>query len=174
LRYIWATIEEITLDEMPAQVLLLRHAEKPEDANNPGLSPMGQIRAAALAIYLPAFFGRPSHLVATQRSDKSDRPAQTLKPLSDALRIPIDTRFENSHFKELAREVLSDPRYQGARIVLCWHHGEIPDLAKALNVPDVPDNWGDNVFDRIWQIDYNLNQAKLTKVHQRLLFGDAD
>lgn len=159
---------------MPAQILLLRHAEKPDDAANPGLSHTGQIRAAALAVYLPTMFGRPTHLMATQRSDRSDRPAQTLKPLSDLLRIPLDTRFENDHFKDLAREVLSDPRYQGARIAICWHHGEIPDFARALNVADAPEKWGDDVFDRIWQIDYDSDRAKLTKIHQKLLFGDAD
>jgi broad specificity phosphatase PhoE len=159
---------------MPTQILLFRHAEKPHDENNPELSPTGQIRAAALAVYLPTVFGRPSHLIASRHSDKSDRPAQTLKPLSDVLRMPVDTRFENSQFKDLARELLTGPQYQGARIALCWHHGEIPDLAKALNVDDVPDKWGDDVFDRIWQIDFNLNHPKLTKVHQKLLFGDAD
>jgi broad specificity phosphatase PhoE len=159
---------------MPAQVLLFRHAEKPNDETNPGLSPRGQIRAAALAVYLPSVFGHPSHLIASRRSDKSDRPAQTLKPLSDVLRMPIDTRFENSDFKNLARELLTDPRYQGAQIAICWHHGEIPGLAQALNVPDAPDKWGDDIFDRIWQIGFNGDHAKLTKVHQKLLFGDAD
>ena len=159
---------------MPAQVLLFRHAEKPDAASDLGLSPIGQIRAAALAVYLPAVFGRPSHLVAAQHSKDSDRPEQTLKPLSAALGLPIDTRFEHSQFKELAHELLGNPRYQGARIALCWHHGEIPDLARALNVPDAPDHWDEAVFDHIWQIDYGLDHAKLTKVHQKLLFGDAD
>src|SRR6267378_5873829 len=101
---------------MPAQILLFRHGEKPDDEANPGLSPIGQIRAAALAVYLPMVFGSPSHLIASRRSDKSDRPAQTLNPLSDVLRMPVDTRFENSQFKDLARELLTDPRYQGTRI----------------------------------------------------------
>jgi hypothetical protein len=159
---------------MPAQVLLFRHAEKPDAADDLGLSPKGQIRAAALAVYLPAVFGRPSHLVAAQQSKDSNRPALTLKLLSDSLRIPVDTRFEHEQFNDLARELLGDPRYQGARIALCWHHGEIPDLARALQAPDAPDHWDDDVFDHIWQIDYGLDHPKLTKVHQKLLFGDSD
>jgi broad specificity phosphatase PhoE len=159
---------------MPAQLLLLRHAEKPEAENDVGLSPKGQIRAAALAVYLPLVFGRPTHLIAAQRTKESDRPAQTLKPLSEALGLPIDTRFQNEHFKDLARELLENPAYQGALIVVCWHHGEIPDLARALNVKDVPDHWDGDDFDRIWQIDYGLEHAKLNKVHQKLLFGDSD
>jgi len=159
---------------MPAQILLLRHAEKPDSASDLGLSPKGQIRAAALAVYLPAVFGRPSHLVATQRSKDSDRPRLTLQPLSDALRIPIDTRFQDDQYKDLAHELLTDPRYQDARIALCWHHGEIPDLARALQAPDAPDHWDPDAFDRIWQIDYGLDHPKLTKVHQKLLYGDSD
>jgi hypothetical protein len=122
---------------MPAQVLLFRHAEKPDAASDMGLSPRGQIRAAALAVYLPAVFGRPSHLVA-------------------------------------AHELLGNPRYQGARIALCWHHGEIADLARALQAADAPDHWDPDVFDHIWQIDYGLDHPKLTKVHQKLLYGDSD
>jgi hypothetical protein len=167
-------LAKTTLKNMPAQILLLRHAEKPESAADLGLSPRGQIRAAALAVYLPAVFGRPSHLVAASQSKDSNRPALTLKPLSDALRLPVDTRFAHDQFKELAHELLGDPHYQGARIVLCWHHGEIPDLARALQVPDAPDHWDPDVFDRIWQVDYGLEQPKLTKVHQKLLFGDGE
>ena len=159
---------------MPAQVLLFRHAEKPDVASDVGLSPRGQIRAAALAVYLPAVFGRPSHLIAAHQSKDSDRPEQTVKPLSAALGMPIDTRFAHDQFKDLSQELLTDPRYQGARIALCWHHGDIPGFAKALNVPDAPDHWDDDVFDRIWQIDYGLDHARLTKVHQKLLYGDTD
>ena len=157
---------------MPAQILLLRHAEKPDAAGDPGLSQKGQIRAAALALYLPLAFGRPDHLVATRASNESDRPARTLKPLSQALGIALETSFSNDQYKDLARELLTDPRYQRARIVLCWHHGEIPDLAKALGVQDGPDHWGDGVFDHIWQIDYAGKNPKLTRIHQSLLFGD--
>jgi len=159
---------------MPAQILLFRHAEKPDATSDLGLSPRGQIRAAALAVYLPAVFGRPSHLVAAQQSKDSDRPALTLKPLSDKLGLPVDTRFQHDQFKDLARELLGDPRYQGARIALCWHHGEIPDLARALQAPDAPDHWDGDVFDHLWQIDYGLDLPKLTKVHEKLLYGDSD
>jgi hypothetical protein len=43
-----------------------------------------------------------------------------------------------------------------------------------LNVLDAPDHWDEDVFDRIWQIDYGLDYARLTKVHQKLLYGDTD
>lgn len=163
-----------TINEMPAQILLFRHGEKPDAASDMGLSPRGQIRAAALAVYLPAVFGRPSYLVAAQQSKDSHRPEDTLKPLSTALGLPIDTRFEHQQVKELGRELLTNPRYQGARIALCWHHGDIPDLARALNVSDAPDHWDDDVFDRIWQIDCGLDHPTLTRVHQKLLYGDSD
>jgi hypothetical protein len=159
---------------MPAQILLFRHAEKPESADDWTLSLKGQIRAAALAMYLPDVFGRPSHLVAAKRSKDSDRPRLTLQPLSDALHLPIDLRFEHDQFKDLAHELLTDPRYHGARIALCWHHGEIPALARELQARDAPDDWHDDTFDRIWQIDYGVDQPKLTKVHQKLLYRDGD
>ena len=43
----------------PARLLILRHAEKTGDKNDPYLSQPGQARADRLATYIPQTFGRP-------------------------------------------------------------------------------------------------------------------
>ena len=159
---------------MPTRIVLLRHAEKPDDDTCPDLSLKGQVRAAALAVYLPNRFGKPSKLIAAKRSQESNRPALTLKPLSDALGLAIDTRYENTEFKSLAHELAVDPKYRDARIMICWHHGSIPQLAHVLGVHDVPDHWEDDVFDRIWLIEGFPSAPTLTRIHQKLLYGDND
>src|SRR3977135_4277449 len=43
----------------PSRILLMRHAEKPDDPGDPDLTEAGRARAAALARYIPATFGKP-------------------------------------------------------------------------------------------------------------------
>ena len=159
---------------MPAELLLLRHAEKPDDNARSDLSFKGCIRAAALAVYLPGRFWTPSHLFATKQSRESNRPALTLQPLSQSLELAVDSRFEDAEYKALAQELAGAPQYENARIVICWHHGMIPQLAKALGVRDAPDQWDDDAFDRIWHIEGFPAAVSMNRLHQKLLFGDRD
>jgi len=157
---------------MPSLILLLRHAEKPNDDRSTELSLRGKIRAAALAVLLPARFGAPTHLIATKPTSESNRPALTLWPLGQALGLAIDTRFENKEYPQLVRAIAGDPKYQDGTIIICWHHGTIPELARELGASDVPDHWGDDVFDRIWILEGVPGPASLKKIRQELLFGD--
>ncbi len=159
---------------MPSEILLLRHAEKPDDKDDRGLSFQGRVRAAALSVNVPATFGPPKHLFAAKASKESNRPVLTVEPLAAALRCEIDTRFEHDAYEQLAHELLNQPKYETGRILICWHHGDLPELAKALGVPHAPDHWGDEVFDHIWQIDFTGQSPTLSKIHQKLLYGDQD
>jgi hypothetical protein len=57
-------------------------------------------------------------------------------------------------------------------VLICWHHGKIPDLAKALGVFNPP-KWDGKVFDRVWQITYTKGKASLADLPQMLLYGDS-
>jgi broad specificity phosphatase PhoE len=167
----------------PAQILIIRHGEKP---GNPGvdskddginLSTKGYERAAALAFHIPAAFGKIDHLFATQPSTHSARPVETITPLAAALNLEINSHFKDDHFKEIAAHILGNPKYSDERILICWHHGKIPQLAAALlRVANPPspwqDKWSDKVFDRVWIIDYATDSAVLKVVPQKLLYGD--
>src|SRR5665213_3932729 len=85
-----------------AVVLIIRHAEKPESGYE--LSPAGHERAAAYVKYFKNFTidGKPLHLdrlIAAADSMGSHRPRLTLEPLSQALGLPIDTRFKDKDFQ---------------------------------------------------------------------------
>ena len=56
---------------LPAKVLVMRHAEKLADPDDPNLSVPGQARAAALVAWYPATFGRPDFIFATAISKHS-------------------------------------------------------------------------------------------------------
>lgn len=140
----------------PRKILIMRHAEKPDVHGNPHLSPEGQERAARLVTYIPETFGIPDFLFATQESPDSNRPFETLEPLSDQIGITIDQTFSDDQHKALAKELLRDPRYNGALVLVCWHHEKIPKLAVQLGAApsEVPDPWDDGVYDLVLVLDY--------------------
>jgi hypothetical protein len=72
----------------PQQIVILRHAEKPDHRGDKALSTKGFTRAAAIAVYLPAAFGVPDFIVATMESVDSNRPVLTVTPLAQRLGIP--------------------------------------------------------------------------------------
>ena len=164
----------------PARILLIRHAEKPDDPKLEGLSESGKQRAAALPKLFEKAndrvdpFPKPDYLFATKDSKHSRRPRETLAPLAKALKRKVNDRFSNEEFKKLARELFRDPKYAGKTVLICWHHGTMPELAAALKATGAPDHWKDKVFDRVWQIEYGRDgKATFRDRPQRLLEGDA-
>jgi phosphohistidine phosphatase SixA len=158
----------------PHIVMIIRHAEKPEGEKDPNLSPQGFERAKALATVIPDHFPRPDFLIATKKSKSSARPIETITPLSKALRETIESNFKDEQYAELAHLVLTDPKYGGKVVLIAWHHGKIPQLAKALGVKDAPDKWNSQVFDRVWEITYENGVANWQDLPQKALSGDSD
>ena len=162
----------------PATVMLIRHAEKLTDGE-PDLSQAGFARAKAL----PELFGgagggpphnlpRPDVLFATQQSAHSNRPVETITPLSAALGLPISHEVDEKDFATLAKELLSG-KYAGKVVLACWHHGSIPALARALGAMPPYDPWPETQFDRVWRIDYIGGKAVLKDLPQELMPGDS-
>jgi len=81
-----------------AVILIIRHGEKP--ASGYELSPEGKERAQAYVNYFKNFTvdSKPLHLdylFAGADAPNSHRPRLTIEPLSKALGLSIDTRFQN-------------------------------------------------------------------------------
>jgi phosphohistidine phosphatase SixA len=166
-----------TQPQGPRIVMIIRHAEKPDETGaikDPDLNKKGFERADALAKVIPDHFPKPDFLIATKKSKGSDRPVETITPLSKALHEEIESTFKDDEYAELAKSVLTDPKYSGKTVMIAWHHGKIPELAKALGVSDVPDKWDPNVFDRVWEITYENDKASMKDLPQKALPGDSD
>jgi broad specificity phosphatase PhoE len=164
----------------PRQVLLIRHAEKPANDADFHLSAAGKKRADALPELFRKSDGRPDPLpkpdfiFAATNSRHSHRPVETVTPLARSLKLPVDTRFENDDEVRLAKELLTNPRYEGKTVLVCWHHGHLPELARKLGVAKVPEKWKDGVFDQVWVITFDeKGKASLAGQAQKLLAGDA-
>jgi len=163
----------------PAQVIIIRHAEKPDDGNE--LNQRGRERAAALVAY---FQGRPEVLQfktsaaiyaqAPKNSGSSIRPLQTVKPLAAALKLQVVQRFMHDDYRDMVKEILKREDLKDRMVLICWEHKVIPDIAQALGATDAPGKWHGDVFDRTWVITFGRNSdVALSNLPQTLLFGDS-
>lgn len=171
------------MSRAPVKILIIRHGEKPGDPakdspdDGPDLSPRGFERAAVLAVYVPHKFGRPDFLFATHESKHSNRPVETITPLAQALGIKPNPKHHNKDFQKVADDILRNAKYAGKLVLICWHHSNIPKLAKALGGSAPQDPWPDSVFDRVWSLELtdtiSRSKIRVQDIPQMLLFGDS-
>jgi broad specificity phosphatase PhoE len=163
-------------------ILVIRHAEKPETGNT--LTPAGEERARAYARYFQNFaLGsetfKADALFAAADSENSRRPRLTIEPLARALGLRIDTRFRDKDPKALASELRS--KAYGGHLLVCWHHGEIPELLQALGADPAlllpGGKWPAETFDWVIALRYDqdgrLLPGEVKCIHEHLMPGDA-
>jgi hypothetical protein len=162
-------------------IVIIRHAEKPADGD--GLAPAGEARAHAYVDYFKNFTldSKPIHfdyLFAAKDSHESKRPKLTIKPLSKALGLGINTDFKEQDYASLAEELRSGP-YSNKNILVCWHHGKIPELLASLGADPqklLPPKgkWPEDVFGWFVRLEYDQNGNLNVKVQDEdLMPGDA-
>jgi hypothetical protein len=148
----------------PAQVVIIRHGEKPDSGNE--LNERGFARARALVDYFQhdpaaARFGPPAAIYAMSPKDESGslRPIETVTPLAEALGLTIRTDYLKDQLPQLVADVLADPRYNGKTVLICWEHKVIPELARDFGWEGAPAKWSGAVFDRAWIIGFSGSRA---------------
>ena len=143
-----------------AVILVIRHAEKP--AKRDGLAPAGKARAKAYVNYFKNYMVdgqalKLDHLFAAADSKQSHRARLTLEPTSKKLGLAIDCQFADEQFQKLADEIRT--KLHGKNILICWHHGEIPQLVQALGADSAQlfrkGKWPDAVYDWVIELRYN-------------------
>jgi len=169
-------------------ILMVRHAEKPESGT--GLAVPGQERAQAYVIYFQNYLLNGSLLkinsiFATADSPRSMRPRLTVQPFTEAMGLPIHDQVQEQDFQKVADEILQNSQYNNSSILICWHHGQILDLAAALGVdarqlppdshwPSQP--WPEDVFGWLLHLCYDatgaLIPAQTLCINQQLMFDD--
>lgn len=171
----------LTACGQPAQVILLRHAEKPASAEAVDLSPRGRERAQALVSLLGRHALLTSNapiaaLYATRvtRDNHSHRTGETLEPLAKDLDLPILKPFGSGDHKGMAAKVMENPAYRGKTVIICWTHHDLPQLAAAFGVKPLPPAWKESVYDRLWRITFSPSQTQLVSLPQHLRAGDSN
>lgn len=161
---------------LPAQVVILRHAEKPEEGDH--LSPKGYARAQALVGFwrthpVVAQFGDPVAFYASYSPNKSVRSIETLSPSAVFYRRPLFSHFQKDQTFELAQEILNRPEFHGRTVVVAWQHTNIIPMLRALGVQNAPPIWPDSIFNQVAVVRYALGPpARFGMYPQCVLPGD--
>lgn len=169
---------------MPAQVMIIRHAEKFEDFQKIHLSPRGLTRANALTQFFQTDprvlkHGVPAAIIAQQPSKhkKSVRCEETVEPLAQALGQKVIDGFAYGMVHELAEYLRMCQEWNFKSVLVCCEHIDIAPLAKALGVSHLGQiYWPHETYDRVWLIDFSPIDGKVISfqdIPQCLLFGDS-
>jgi broad specificity phosphatase PhoE len=138
-------------------VILVRHAEKKIEPNNPDpdLAPEGEARAQEIARMFSV-----TNINAIYATNLK-RTQQTVKPLSYRTGVPI-TILNASQTDELIKQLQTDRR--GQTVFVAGHNNTVPAVVSALsgeNFPTIPESEYDNLF--IVTV-YRFGKAKVVKI----------
>ena len=163
-------------------ILIIRHAENPP--NGHGLSPRGEERAKAYINYFENFTvdskrEEPNAVVVAADSKHSHRPRLTVQPFAKAANLTIDSRFANKQPADLAAALRAN--YQEKVILICWHHGQIPAVLRALGADPAMllpgGKWPRDVYDWVIMVSFDENghliPGTTKRISEHLLQGDS-
>ncbi|CAN5125795.1 hypothetical protein BH11PSE14_BH11PSE14_01010 [soil metagenome] len=175
---------------MTRKIMVIRHAEKPDDAgrergldehgseDSRGLTVCGWQRAGALVRYFAPLQGRsyhplldkPSAVFAVKANASSQRPLLTAQPLARELGLSIDARFASDEVAPLLAAVaLVD-----GPVLLSWRHSNMVDIARQLCPEQQPaPEWRVGCFDQTWVFAEDAGRWTMTRIAQQLLPGDS-
>jgi hypothetical protein len=160
-------------------VLIVRHAEKPDDGS--GLAPLGEKRAAAYAGYFQNLTVdgrnlRPQTLIATEDSKESMRPGLTLKPTAAALNLPLDQRFKDKDYADVVQALKSEAH--GQVVLIAWHHGKLDKMLAAFGADPkslLPDGkWPEDVYDWLFILPFDAQGQLISAQVKRVTETDLD
>ena len=157
-----------------ATILIIRHAEKPEEGN--GLTPAGEARAKAYVGYFSNLKWqseslKPDEIFSAADSKNSQRPRLTVEPLASALNLKVNTAYKDKDFAALVNALQTG--HDGKKILVCWHHGQIVDLLKAFGADPavlLPEgHWPGSQYD--WLIELRYDAAGKLEEARRVVEG---
>ena len=113
-------------------IILVRHAEKADTpANDPQLSPKGEMRATSL---ITALNRTPlSQLIATQYL----RTQQTLAPIAEARHLPVTIVEAAKPIEEHIQQIVEQVHAVQGNTLIVGHSNTVPLIIKALGGPEI-------------------------------------
>lgn len=159
----------------PERIVLMRHAEKPDDPGDPHLSPAGKKRAQKISQWLETNYYSATNrdnlvLFAAEptRRGRSLRCEETLTPFSKLSGLPINTPCAAADYATLAHRLQTDASLRGKTVVICWVHEYMPEFAAALGVRPRPDKWKGEDYDSAYLIQFRDGKAVLEKIREHI------
>jgi broad specificity phosphatase PhoE len=173
----------------PSNIMLIRHAEKPEKDvegvgsqghhNGRDLVVRGWQRAGALARFFSPIdracareaIEPPRRIFAASGAKgRSKRSHETATPLADLLGIEIDDGYTTGDEALLAEAIDSGE----SAVLVVWEHKAIATIIEHLTRGTVTaPEWPDDRFDMVLVLERTGGDWRLTQVPQLLLAGDS-
>lgn len=164
-------------------VMIIRHGEKPSDANDHTLAPKGVLRAAALPPIFTtprADLFRPSYIFASKGTTTSMRMLQTATPTANKLALSVDTTFDSESAITQTAQRLADVALSGKVVLAVLEHSAIAAVASALVKTlggkwnaKTPSSWSDSDFSSIWKfVGDGKGSWTFSKTDEGVLEGD--
>jgi hypothetical protein len=102
------------------------------------------------------------------------RAIETVQGLAEALKLKVLTPWKRDEYKELVKEILQNPRYDGKTVLICWEHTVLVEMAREFRPENPPADYPGKRYDRTWIITFHKS-GKITfkDLPQRLMFGDS-
>jgi hypothetical protein len=163
----------------PAEIIFLRHAEKPPSGSE--LNAQGWKRAQALAGLFTQDVraqehGRPVAIYSggPVKPGGSIRSIQTMIATGQALQLPVDSHIDRDNIAGLVQALLDSPAYEGKTVLVCWEHKKIPKILEALGWAGAPKKWNEAVYDRLWILNFEHGRpVRFRDLPEKLLPGDS-
>jgi 2,3-bisphosphoglycerate-dependent phosphoglycerate mutase len=157
----------ITFRRPITTIILVRHAEKIIDPNNPDvdLSAAGQARAQEIA----RMFGDAgiNAIYATQYK----RTQETVKPLSDKTGVPV-TIVNSKGTTDLLAQIRA--QHSGQTIFIAGHNNTVPEIIAALGGPQYP-IIPETEYDNLYVVTvYRTGKAKVVKMKYGVQVSDVE
>lgn len=147
----------------PAQIVIVRHGEKPAD-DSIFLSQQGCLRAYSLPKFflnnpMVNQFGTPVAVFAMAAKDdtsgdpdSSVRPIETIAPTAQVLGLKVEDPAKRLEFSKIVSAVMNNSAYDGKTVLLAWEHKAIPKLVGAFgfNVGHGNGSWPGDIYDQAW------------------------
>ena len=97
--------------------------------------------------------------------------------------MKINQKHKDKDYQKVATDILTNSKYDGSSILICWHHGEILKLAAALGAKGLPPSshwpgtkWPGQVFGWVLQLCYDgkgkIVPAQTVCINQKLMYDD--
>jgi len=149
-------------------VMVMRHAEKPEESDNGmGISEEGKCRAKMLpSLFNGERFPKPKKLFTFIPTEgrRSLRGLETLLPISQQFNIPIYT-YKSKDYVQMVHDIQS--HLCGDTLLLVWHHNN-PSIGDLLVGFGVNELIARNLFelymknyDAVWMVDFANNGTRM-------------
>ncbi|OQP42743.1 histidine phosphatase family protein [Niastella yeongjuensis] len=148
------------------KVVIIRHAEKPEEGDN--LSCKGFNRALQLPAVLYAKYKTPDKIFVPSMGNGKNanhlRMFETITPFAIKYNIGINSKYDVDEVKDMAQAILKTKSYA----LVVWEHDKIDNLVKALGADAKGMKWSGDDFDSIWIITIKNGKATVSTDKENL------